>query len=152
MIAPPDVRLNVSPELRTPSEYAADFLDRIRVADACSRDVVSIRASQTAGELHALVATHQGFPVLDDAGRLLGVVTRKNFMEHDASTPIGNLVSRPPAVVFPDMTLRDAADHMVRENVGRLPVVSREDPSHVIGIITRSDLLSAHARRLREEV
>jgi predicted transcriptional regulator len=39
---------------------------------------------------------------------------------------------------------------MVREGVGRLPVVSRDDPGKVIGMLTRSDLLSAHKRRLEE--
>jgi CBS domain-containing protein len=34
--------------------------------------------------------------------------------------------------------------------IGRLPVVSRTDSSKVVGILTRSDLLSAHARRLTE--
>ena len=108
-------------------------------------------ASQTAGELHAIVATHQGFPVIDDDGVLLGVVTRKNFMDRDPSTRVGDLVTRPPAVVFPDSSLRDAADHMVREDVGRLPVVERADPTRVVGIITRSDLLRAHEVRLAAE-
>jgi CIC family chloride channel protein len=137
--------------VRVPTEYAADWLDRISVADACSRNVITFRAAQTAGELHDVVAEHQGFPVVDDDDRLLGVVTRKNFMDRDPSTPVGALVTRPPAVVFPDMSLRDAADHMVRENVGRLPVVERADPARVIGIITRSDLLAAHEARLAGE-
>jgi predicted transcriptional regulator len=37
----------------------------------------------------------------------------------------------------------------VRENVGRLPVVAREDAKRVL--ITRSDLLRAHAGRLAED-
>ena len=37
---------------------------------------------------------------------------------------------------------------MVREGVGRLPVVSRTDPRTVRGIISRSDLLSAHRIRI----
>jgi CBS-domain-containing membrane protein len=37
---------------------------------------------------------------------------------------------------------------MVHERVGRLPVVSRRDPRRVIGIVSRSDLLEAHERRL----
>ena len=49
------------------------------------------------------------------------------------------------------MSLRDAADHMVREDVGRLPVAERDNPSRLIGIITRSDLLKVHAKRLEEE-
>jgi H+/Cl- antiporter ClcA/CBS domain-containing protein len=137
--------------VRVPMEYAADYLDRVHVRDACSRDVVTFRASQTVGELHSVVATHQGFPVVDDDGRLLGVVTRRNFMNRDPNTRVGDLVTRPPSVVFPDSSLRDAADHMVREDVGRLPVVDRADPAHVIGIITRSDLLRAHEARLAAE-
>jgi CIC family chloride channel protein len=52
-------------------------------------------------------------------------------------------------VVFDDNTLRDAADHMVLEQVGRLPVVTRDAPRRVVGIVSRSDLLAAHAPRLR---
>jgi predicted transcriptional regulator len=41
---------------------------------------------------------------------------------------------------------------MVLEEVGRLPVVSRENPRKVIGMISRSDLLSAHGPRLEAEL
>ena len=47
-------------------------------------------------------------------------------------------------------TLRDAADTMARSNIGRLPVVARAAPSRIVGIVTRSDLVNVHARRLRE--
>jgi signal-transduction protein with cAMP-binding, CBS, and nucleotidyltransferase domain len=40
---------------------------------------------------------------------------------------------------------------MVRQRVGRLPVVSRAAPRKVIGILTRSDLLGAHEQRLDGE-
>jgi len=39
---------------------------------------------------------------------------------------------------------------MVQEEVGRLPVVSRAAPRKPIGMLTRSDLLAAHRRRLDE--
>jgi len=136
--------------VRVPMEYAADYLDRISVADACSRSVVTLREDQRISEVHSLVPTHQGFPVVDRNDRLLGVVTRRDFIDREPYTRVGDLIRRPPAVVFSDMSLREAADHMVREEVGRLPVVERGDPSHVTGILTRSDLLSAHAQRLEE--
>jgi predicted transcriptional regulator len=61
---------------------------------------------------------------------------------------VRELIRRPAAVVFEDCSLREAADHMVREGVGRLPVVRRDAPARVVGMITRSDLLGAHQRRL----
>jgi H+/Cl- antiporter ClcA/CBS domain-containing protein len=136
--------------VRVPSEYAADHLDLINVADACSASVVTVRADEPIAALRTRGASHQGFPVVDAEGNLLGVVTRRDFL--DASKPettrAADLITRPPAVIFLDSSLREAADQMVRENVGRLPVVSREDPRRVVGFITRSDLLRAHERRL----
>ncbi|HEV8434714.1 MAG TPA: chloride channel protein [Thermoanaerobaculia bacterium] len=138
--------------VRVPSEYHADYLDRIQVADACNRDVQTLRADATIGQARETLETHQGFPVVNSSDQLIGVITRRDYAGKPSETRVGDLVRHPPSVVFLDNSLRDAADHMVRENVGRLPVVSREDPRRVIGIITRSDLLSAHARRLSEEV
>jgi H+/Cl- antiporter ClcA/CBS domain-containing protein len=136
--------------VRVPAEYAADFLDQISVAAACTRDVIALRDDQTAADVHDIVATHQGFPVVDGGGNLLGVVTRRDFVDAAPSTPVRDLIRRSPAVVYLDSSLRDAADQMVRENVGRLPVVERANPRRLAGFITRSDLLSAHARRLEE--
>ncbi|HEX6642720.1 MAG TPA: chloride channel protein, partial [Thermoanaerobaculia bacterium] len=138
--------------VRVPTEYSADFLELINVSDACSKDVVTFRADEPIAALRARAASHQGFPVVDDAGHLLGVVTRRDFLDpaKPESTRAVDLITRPPSVIFPDNSLRDAADHMVRENVGRLPVVTRADPRCVIGFITRSDLLRAHERRLAE--
>ena len=39
---------------------------------------------------------------------------------------------------------------MVTRNIGRLAVVSRGHPHKLVGILTRSDVLSAHRRRLDE--
>lgn len=142
------------------SEYNVDYLSRVRVGEVATRDVVTLNASQTLDEVLAWIAStmspgqHQGFPVLDGEGRLVGVVTRRNLMDASASggTTVADAIRRPAAVVYADQTLRDAGDHMVRERVGRLPVVTRADPRKVIGIISRSDLLYAHARRLDEEM
>ena len=138
------------------TEYTADYLDRVLVRDAATRAVVTVSNTSTLGELRAWLATrtpdttHQGFPVVDGRGSLLGVVTRRDLLDprHEDSLNVGSVVARRPAVVFEDNTLREAADHMVHEGVGRLPVVARTAPSAVVGILSRSDLLSAHRDRL----
>ena len=144
--------------VRVPAEYSADYLERISVGEACSRKVISLRASQRLAavrgwlEAESAVARHQGFPVLGDEGQLLGVVTRRDLLAAGLAddVAVGELLRRPPLVVREDHSLRDAADHMVEADVGRLVVVGGEAGQQVVGIITRGDLLAAHARRLRE--
>jgi CBS domain-containing protein len=93
---------------------------------------------------------HQGFPVLNARGDLVGVVTRRDLLDLDIEITalVGDLVKRPAVVIYDDSSAREAADHMVHERVGRLPVVSRSNPRRVTGIVSRSDLLEAHERRL----
>jgi Predicted transcriptional regulator, contains C-terminal CBS domains len=138
--------------VRVPSEYAADFLDLINVADACSTDVMTVNADESLESVRERSVSHQGFPVLDENGELLGVITRRDIFDltKPAGSRVRDVLSRPPAVIYLDNSLREAADQMVREKVGRLPVVERARPHHVVGIITRSDLLRAHERRLAE--
>ncbi|HET6432820.1 chloride channel protein [Dyella sp.] len=144
--------------VRVPSDYSADALDQILVRDACSREVVSLAAEQRMGELRAWlanagnVAKHQGFPVLDATGKPLGVLTRRTLFDASVSddATVGSLVNRPPLAVHEDHSLREAADHMVEADVGRLIVLGKGDSPQMVGILTRGDLLKAHAQRLRE--
>jgi len=144
--------------VRVPSDYAADYLDQIYVRDACSREVVSLPADQPLSEARQWLgagsaeARHQGFPVLNGNNQLLGVVTRRNLLNPTVSddATVGSLVHRSVLAVQEDHTLREAADHMVEADVGRLVVLSKDAPSRMVGILTRGDLLAAHAQRLRE--
>jgi CIC family chloride channel protein len=141
---------------RVPAEYMADYLDQVLVRDAASRPVVTLAADDTLAAVRRWMAAnsreaeHQGFPVVDAAGRLLGVLTRRDLL--DRTTPetrtLLELIRRPPAVVYADNTLREAADLMAGEGIGRLPVVERDAPGRVVGMLTRSDILAAYRRRL----
>ncbi|WP_437594904.1 chloride channel protein [Sorangium sp. So ce1000] len=140
---------------RVPAEYAADHLGQITAGEVASRPAVTLAADDTVEAARAFLlsqaegARHQGFPVVDGRGELIGVVTQRDVLTEQAGAiSIRRLVRRPPAVVFEDSSLREAADHMVTEGVGRLPVVSRQAPRKVIGILTRSDLLDAHRSRI----
>ena len=144
---------------RIRTEYAVDHLSHVLVRDAATREVVSLKAGDRLADVRRWLmsrgpgASHQGFPVLDGNQELCGVVTRRDLLDesHPEDSTIGSLVRRSVVVVYEDNTLREAADHMVRAGVGRLPVVSREAPRSVIGIVSRSDLLSAHEDRLDAE-
>jgi H+/Cl- antiporter ClcA len=144
--------------IHTPIEYLSDHLDRVTVADIATTEVVTLRTNQTLAEVKVWLdsdpqrSRHQGYPVLDEKSVLVGVITRRNLLAAnvDGNTPVRDLLHRFPVYVYDTSTARDAADHMVRHDVGRLPVVSRENPRKLVGIVTRSDILSVYERRLRE--
>ena len=143
---------------RVLTEYSIDYLDQVLVKTSAAREVVALPAEDTLAavrawhESHAVGTGHQGFPVLDRDQNLIGVITRRDiFNTTDSETfPLRQIIKRPPAIVFEDNSLREAADHMVRENVGRLAVVTRDNPRKVTGWLTRSDLLTAHRQRIND--
>lgn len=144
--------------VRVVEEYGVDFLSSLSVEDLGLRPPVTLSAEATVAEVRgwldsdAAGARHQGFPVLGADGALRGVLTRRDLQRRAvaADQRVGELVKRAPIVVFSGQSLREAADLMVVHGIGRLPVMSRETPTRVIGIVTRSDLLAVHGRRIAE--
>ena len=138
-----------------PTDYAADYLSQVLVRDIGAKAVVTLSASQTIAEVRGWLARagallhHHGFPVLDGE-TLVGVVTQRELLAPSLpdETTLAVIVSRAPVVIGADATARDAADLMVREAVGRLPVLEGD---RLVGIVTRSDLLEAHSDRLASE-
>jgi chloride channel protein, CIC family len=144
--------------VKVPDEYLPDLLNQVLVREVCLRRVVTLIDQRPSGDALAWLdsddpdATHQGFPVVNDRGTLVGVLTRRDFQDValDDGRPLGRLIHRPPMYVYDDCTLRQAADHMVNHDVGRLPIVSRASPHTLVGLVTRSDVLSAYRRWLSE--
>jgi chloride channel protein, CIC family len=155
-------------------EYTVDPLERLSLGEVMSDEVVAVPGATPIGELlnrYFLAhgpGRHQGYPVVDDTGKLLGMITRANLLEHwvaaalqgvrdaapSAHDPIiaYDLVAREPITAFPWESCRTAAERMAQNGVGRLPIVSPDDPQRVIGIVTRSDLLKPRARLAEEEM
>ncbi len=144
--------------VQTPAEYTADSLSRVLVRDIATRDVVTIQADATPAAALVLLdtanseATHQGYPVLNAESGLVGVVMRRD-LERAASEEqqsVAPLIVKPVRYVYDDCTVRQAAEHMVNHRVGRLPVMSRQTPPQLLGIITRSDILSVLQNQIRD--
>jgi CIC family chloride channel protein len=135
-------------------------------------DVVTIPAQTPAREvlrnyfLAPRGQAHQAYPVVSPEGKLLGVITRRNLLEDWVSVALAkgdaealaddfliayDLIHRNPITVFPWESCRTAAERMAAFSVGRLPVVSPDDPTRVVGLITRSDLLKPRVRIVEEE-
>ena len=144
--------------IRAPAEYVADVLDQVLVRDVASANVISFNAADTVGKVRewlssgAAGASHQGFPLLNEQGVLVGLLTRRDLLNAEApdDRPLTALVQRTLKYVYDDCTVRQAVNHMVNHHVGRLPVVRRSNPREVVGIITRSDVLGVFERHVVE--
>ena len=144
--------------VRVPADYVADHLERIAVGDACSHHVVSLQATQRVDQARAWLATdeaaahHQGYPVVDAQGYLLGVLTRRDLLAPAACehATLASLILRTPVVIGESYHLREAADLMVEADIGRLVVVDERDHRRIVGLLTRGDILAAHRSRLHE--
>ncbi len=141
--------------IRAPREYVADLLDQVFVRNVASKNLVALKAEDTVAAARAWLAsgggaTHQGFPVINEAGVLVGVLMRRELLDPQArdQQSLASLIKRTVKFVYDDCSVRQAANHMVNHQIGRLPVVRRSKPPQVVGMITRSDVLSVFQRHV----
>ena len=144
-------------------EYEADVLQQMRVAETMDIDLAQVSSEMRIGELADLIARrdpavgrHQGILVLDAAGTLAGLITRGDLLRVLDQDPSGAMsvldaASKNLVVTYPDELLHEASAKMLRNNIGRLPVVDRDDPRRVVGYLGRKGILAARSRRLEEE-
>jgi chloride channel protein, CIC family len=144
-------------------EYETDVLQQVRVSETMDSEVPTLPAAMKISELSDLivrrdpeVSRHQGMFVLDSEGKLAGVITRGDVMRALDADPSGALTvldagSREVVVTYPDEMLHYASAKMLRNNIGRLPVVDRKDPLRIVGYLGRPGIMAARMRRLDDE-
>lgn len=144
-------------------EYEPDALRGTTVAEVMDRQVPTVPAGMTVAEAVERIAEgdaaflrHHALPVVDDREHMVGIVTRGDLLREMQSGHAGRSMqeigARSVIVAFPDETVHDAVMKMLRCDVGRLPVVSRDTPDIVIGYLGRARAMQARARRLDEEL
>ncbi|WP_165226158.1 chloride channel protein [Aquisphaera insulae] len=135
-------------------DFVVDVLDRILVRDSNIRvkGLETIAASMPFPELIQRVArsSESFFPVLDAQGRLRGIFTLRDlrlaFLGADWGPLVlaDDLATRPVLSVTPDDTLHTALRRMTELNVDEIPVVSRDDHTELIGLLSRRELTSSY--------
>ncbi|MGA7625204.1 MAG: chloride channel protein [Candidatus Acidiferrales bacterium] len=149
--------------LRVPEEYEAGATKVVRVDEVMRKDVTVIPQQMKVSELAERMARGepaynltQGLPIVSSDGKLVGLVTQGDLLRALENDPKGTSTvleagSDKPIVAYPDELVHDAMHRMLRHDIGRLPVVSRDDPQHMVGYFNRASLLGAWARQVEEE-
>jgi chloride channel protein, CIC family len=148
--------------LRVHQDYESDVMQQVTVGEVMEPDVPTIYAAMTVGELADRIAQndpvltqHQALPILDASQQLVGLITRSDVLRAidsgDHEKTVLEAGSDSLVVAYPDETVHEAITRMLYYNVGRLPVVNRDDPHYMVGYLGRSSVMQARLRRHADE-
>ncbi len=152
----------------------------IAVKDVMTTRVVWVRQDAPFKEIATALREHRvsAFPVLDEAGKVIGVVSEADMLTKEAlaggydgmpgmitgllrrkeqgkarGTTAGDLMTRPAVTIGAGETVETAARTMYKRRVKRLPVIDAD--GHLTGIVSRADMLAVFDRSdddIRKEI
>ena len=154
---------------REPEELAAQtWPESLRVTDRMIPAPTTIRWDAPVAEAWKLMRTQKirHLPVLDGAGRLVGIVTdrdlRQVILDPSLQERLGrgiisaleslrvrDIMTWGVITVSPEREIREAARLMHREKIGALPVLKN---GKIVGILTEADVVKAFAEVLEQGV
>jgi CBS domain-containing protein len=147
------------------------------VRDVMTTSVIAVREDTSFKDMAAMLGSSRvsGFPVIDQAGKVIGVVSETDMLikeadqashpglfaglrrsrDHQkaAGVTAAQLMTSPPVTIGPDEPVQHAAFLMYDRAVSRLPVV--DEAGHLAGIVSQADVLSIFSRpdeQIRREV
>ncbi len=137
---------------RTAQEVTAELREmlpsyvhpRVTVRDLMSHSVRTVRPDTPVAQVaqRMLRTGHEGFPVVDDQGRVIGLVTRNavdRAMQHQwGRQPVSRVMQAGSITVSPEDAMEYVRSLMIRTGWGQIPV---QDQGKLIGVVTRTDLI-----------
>ena len=153
---------------------------KLTVKDVMTAHVIAVRKGASFKEMTERLREHRisAFPVIDDDGKVIGVVSEADLLtkealdgghagmpgmisgilhrreqERAAGLTAGDLMTHPAVTVEPDDPVEHAARLMYARRVKRLPVT--DAAGRLVGIIGRADVLAVYSRpdeEIRKEI
>ncbi|MGL5083377.1 MAG: chloride channel protein [Microcoleaceae cyanobacterium] len=137
-----------------PDQSVYETLSNIQASDVMQRHVETLDSYFTLDQARLVFSEsrHRGFPVVKD-GKLVGIFTQQDLADIakrqvSGDTPISQLMTPQPITVNPKDSLSQVLYMLTKYRPSRLPVV---EGRHLVGIITRSDIIKAELGYLSGE-
>ncbi len=141
-------------------EYTVDPYEFLQAEQVMTPDPAVLLGAMSIKDAVAFFgdgATHRTYPVVDDSGRLIAMVSRSDALrwqvagELPESSLAETLSDASQPVAYLHSPIGEVADLMVESGIGRIAIV--EAGTHrVLGILSRHDLLKVRSARKRTEV
>ncbi len=119
-------------------------------------DPITLKSNALIGEALSLMRENKigGIPVIDDFGKLVGIVTNRDLrFEKDANRPVKEVMTSDNLVTTKEGTNLQQAELILQEyKIEKLPVVSED--GFLIGLITYRDILKLkdHPRGCKDKL
>jgi CIC family chloride channel protein len=92
-----------------------------------------------------------GFPVVNEDGNLYGMVSLEDLRNASETEPtavdrltVRDIATQDIVAAFPDESVGTVMRRMAPRDLSRLPVIARDDPSRLLGVIRRNDIVRAY--------
>lgn len=144
-------------------EMMGDVLERLSVRDALGdkehEPTITVRSKTSIAEITTrfIETRHACFPVLDDDGKLMGVVDERALRQAIGTEGLSgfvvaaDLIERAP-LLTPEDSLHSAMHEMVTSHNDELVVVSPDDKREVVGSLSRRDLIAAYDHQIQKDL
>jgi len=131
-------------------------LSDIKVSTAMNPDYPTVPKGTTVAEVMRKLEDKRlhGLPIMGEGQRLAGLITVTDIRRAgpDAMDKAAeDIATHHLVIAFADDSLNDALRKMGIRDVGHLPVVDRNDHTHLLGMITRHDIISSYKRFLMRQ-
>ncbi len=110
------------------------------VKEIMTQDVITVPSVMPVREVANLLSERNvsGVPVVDDEGRVLGVVSELDIVGRQGATA-ADIMSKQVISVTEDTDVDEVLHLFLNQRIRRVPVLS--GGQHLVGIVSRSDLV-----------
>ncbi|HEY9599169.1 MAG TPA: chloride channel protein [Cyanophyceae cyanobacterium] len=143
-----------------------EIMQQMPVSEAMRHPALLLPGSMPVLEAGLALTTgqHRSALVIDEAEQLIGLVTLQdinkalipseaNFQSANLANPsLAEICTKTILSVYPDESLADALDRMATRGLHQLPVVDRDNPYQVLGILEREGVALACSLAATREV
>jgi CBS domain-containing protein len=133
-------------------EYIVDPMESLSVDEVMRTEILTLSPDASQEDVRRALVVDEKlgvqrlFPVIDKNGEMVGVIPRwdvEQFAAGKKGSSLTALIHDRPVIAYDNERLRTALERMANTGFTKMPVVNRERPKKVLGIVALSDLMKA---------
>jgi len=135
-----------------------NILKSIKVKDAMAKGAKTIPESMTVRQFNDFLtkSKHSNFPIVNKDNEMTGILSFQDFKQVIFESGLEDLIvvkelaTEKVLTITADENLDDAFKKIGSKNIEQLPVVSKDNPNKIVGMLSRRDIISAYNKGLLE--